>query len=230
MKVCSVEGCERRAASLGYCNTHYQQDKRGIKDLKPIVCKQKGICKMCGKPEHAQGLCNTCYARALNRGELGHVSIPKGSGQAFFNKVASIQTDQCIEWPYARSGIGYGHIRFQNPYGERAAHRYSHARFIGPIPDGLHVLHACDNPACVNPRHLRLGTPTDNMREMHARNRANNRRGEEAPKAKMTEEQATEIIGLLSSCSDMDLANRFGVSRMAIWLIRKGKNWKHLPR
>lgn len=63
----------------------------------------------------------------------------------------------CIEWPGKRHRNGYGQL------GRKTAHRVAYECAHGPIPDGLHVLHRCDNPPCINPEHLFLGTHHDNM-------------------------------------------------------------------
>lgn len=94
----------------------------------------------------------------------------------------------------------------------------------GPIPDGLVVRHKCDNPRCVNLEHLDLGTPGDNCRDRHER--GGTLRGEENGHAKLTENQAREILA--SAASTPELARRFGVSQRAVSLIRERKNWAHL--
>src|SRR6266550_5872844 len=72
------------------------------------------------------------------------------------------QEDQCWEWLGSRSK-GYGRITIN--CGTELAHRISWIVHIGPIPAGLNVLHHCDNPCCVNPSHLFVGTQTDNNRD-----------------------------------------------------------------
>ena len=67
---------------------------------------------------------------------------------------------ECWVWPRALSDKGYGQIS------QEGAHRVAWRAFYGTIPDGLHVLHECDNPPCFNPLHLFLGTHTDNMQDM----------------------------------------------------------------
>jgi hypothetical protein len=68
-------------------------------------------------------------------------------------------TRDCIEWKGRTDKDGYGTI------GSRRAHRVAWEQTFGPIPDGLQVLHKCDNPPCCNPDHLFLGTRTDNMND-----------------------------------------------------------------
>lgn len=82
--------------------------------------------------------------------------------------------DACWEWTRGRDPHGYG--RFATPNSD-LAHRASWELHNGPIPAGLNVLHHCDNPPCVNPRHLFLGTQKDNVDDMVAKGRARKPRG-----------------------------------------------------
>lgn len=87
----------------------------------------------------------------------------------------------CWEWTASRRGAGYG--RFQMGGKGHAAHRISWEMANGPIPSGMFVCHRCDNPSCVRPDHLFLGTPSDNTRDAYAKGRQTNPR----PQADMVE-------------------------------------------
>lgn len=83
--------------------------------------------------------------------------------------IAAGQEDECWEWQGRLNAGGYG--VFGHCRGERLAHRLAWIAEHGPIPDGLFILHECDNPRCCNPRHHRLGTKADNNADMFAKRR-----------------------------------------------------------
>jgi len=110
-----------------------------------------------------------------------------------------------------------------NALGEVLAHRISYIEHHGPIPDGLHVLHSCDNPPCINPDHLRVGTNDDNMRDRAERNRHARLFGERNPRAKLTESDVLAIR--LSSLPQKELAARYAVSQSNISVIKRRESW-----
>jgi hypothetical protein len=86
----------------------------------------------------------------------------------FWSKVDIKSADECWEWLSSKTSFGHGRFISEN---DITAHRFSWILFNGAIPDGLCVCHTCDNPGCVNPNHLWVGTKTDNNRDMTAKGR-----------------------------------------------------------
>ncbi len=91
----------------------------------------------------------------------------------FWAKVVPAVGDECWGWNASRNNKGYGVVGFPSKAGKVYAHRVSWEIHYWPIPDGLFVLHRCDNPICCNPRHLFLGTSADNVRDMIEKGRDN---------------------------------------------------------
>jgi hypothetical protein len=139
------------------------------------------------------------------------------------------KTDQCWEWTGCKNVKGYGRL-FIHKNGQRdvqLAHRLSYQAFIGDIPEGMFVLHGCDNPSCVKPDHLFLGTAQDNSSDMVAKDR--HARGERSGVAKLTDVEVEEIKKLSKEgVSGVMLAARFQVSVQTICGILKGRTWKHV--
>lgn len=97
--------------------------------------------------------------------------------EKFWSRVDKRGPDECWPWTGGRNTDGYGkapRATGSRPIGRgyTAAHRVSWAIHFGPVPDGLWVLHHCDNPPCVNPAHLWLGTNLDNIRDRDAKGRS----------------------------------------------------------
>ncbi len=142
----------------------------------------------------------------------------------FWSKVE--KTDGCWLWTGCIKRDGYGKVRISQR--SFIAHRVSWELSFGAIPDFLHVLHRCDNPACVRPEHLFLGTQRDNVADMDAKGRRGevNMRGERHPQARLTEADVRLIRSSLEHRSV--LARRFGVTGQAITDVRRRKSWKHV--
>lgn len=111
------------------------------------------------------------------------------------------------------------------------AHRVSWELHNGPIPDGLWVLHHCDNPSCVRPDHLYLGDAADNARDRarRARGRENRQNGRANANAKLSEGDVRAILAALQAgATQMAVAERFGVKQAQISRIARRENWHHL--
>jgi hypothetical protein len=142
----------------------------------------------------------------------------------FWSKVD--KTSSCWLWRGCKTGAGYGQIRITTAGQSKAiyAHRISWELTNGPIPEGLDVLHKCDNPPCVRPDHLFIGTQSDNENDSVSKGRWNHPKGEDHPKAILTLVQVAEIRR--SILSQRKLAKQYSVSRGAIQAILNGRNWR----
>jgi hypothetical protein len=128
---------------------------------------------------------------------------------------------------------GYGRMRVGKNKSIRA-HRLAYLLMVGKIPAGLCVCHKCDTPSCVNPKHLWLGTDSENTADRvrkgrtvtTCRGRANPPRGEAHPMAKLTQEKADQIrVFLAAGNRQEDIAAHFNISSSTVSLINVGKIW-----
>lgn len=135
------------------------------------------------------------------------------------------QGEGCWLWQGSLARAGYGTTWADGK--KVGAHRFSWQLHVGPIAEGLRVLHQCDTPACVNPGHLFLGTAADNTADMIAKER--NAFGEKHPMARLREQEALTIRRERSLGRPApELAARFRVSEDLIYKIAAGQLWKHL--
>lgn len=138
-------------------------------------------------------------------------------------------TDDCWEWT-GPTCKGYGY--FNGCIGKKwIASRLMWTLIFGDIPEGLWVLHQCDNPICVRPLHLFLGTNSDNCQDSIAKGRwsINRPRGEEKTIAKLSEYQVVQIRKLLKQAVyQYVIAAKFGICQQQVSRIHTRKHWRHV--
>lgn len=142
--------------------------------------------------------------------------------QNFFDWVdQSDGPDSCWPWLSGQNGKGYG-CYYRNR--KRCyAHRESFEIAKGPVPDGLYVLHRCDNRICCNPKHLFLGTHLENIADMVAKGR--NAKGEKSGAAKFSDEIVAKVIAAYKpgEVTQQEVADRFGMDRRHVASLYRGE-------
>lgn len=124
----------------------------------------KCVVPNCAMSQYSRGLCQRHYNRVWRRGH------PLAGERAYEFELRFQKGNGCWNWIGALSDRGYG--KFSLGKRKVRAHRFAYELYVAKIPQGMQVLHSCDNPKCVNPKHLWLGTHLDNMRDMEAKGRA----------------------------------------------------------
>ena len=136
-----------------------------------------------------------------------------------------VKTDTCWVWKGRTNKKGYGIIGFRNEDG-RMAHRVAWILKNGEIPEGLCVCHKCDNPPCVNPDHLFLGTNQENIADRHAKGRSNAPRGEQHGMSVLNDHQVKQIQS--DPRPSRQVGKTYGISKTHVLRIKKGESWKAL--
>lgn len=139
------------------------------------------------------------------------------------------KSEGCWNWRGSFIGtMGYGQFKFNTgeAWSYRYAHRVSWVIHNGLIPEGRLVLHDCDNPKCVRPDHLFLGSHADNMTDAKIKGRT--AKGERTNRNKLNAEQVSEIRTLQGTATHREIGILYGVKPSTIDQIMSGKHWKHL--
>lgn len=143
----------------------------------------------------------------------------------FWSKVEVKDRKECWIWRAGKDIDGYGMfwIKPQNQWAHRVAYEFE----FGPFNKKLHVLHKCDNPSCVNPHHLFLGTQQDNIDDML--NKGRSAKGERAHSAKLSGNQVKQIkILIKEGFSASVIAKKFKVHKSTIKDIKSKRTWLHI--
>lgn len=150
---------------------------------------------------------------------------PYGMAVSFIDEMDT-KCRECIEWPYSKNHNGYGVVWLNGKVFR--AHRVSFEKHIGEIGKGMVVIHDCDNPACVNPNHLKIGSQKDNLADMHRKNRA--AKGGHHGNSKLSE---SDVIAAKqkhkSGISIYRLAKLYDVNWTTMNRAVQGDTWRHIP-
>jgi len=167
------------------------------------------------------------------------MKISQNSIDLFWSKV--IKKSGCWEFQAAKDRDGYHRFGYKlegsNKYIQCGAHRFIMLIMGYNIPKGYVVCHHCDNPSCVNPEHLFIGTPADNNLDKLLKGRAKAPKGEKQANASLTDQQAREIKqravvgwrrGYNNGSNISELAKEYGIPRELVRRIARGELYKHV--
>jgi HNH endonuclease len=131
----------------------------------------------------------------------------------------------CWNWQRGKFQQGYGMIQIDHC--RQRAHRVSFSEFVGPIPDGLFVCHRCDNPGCINPSHLFLGTAQDNSSDMVAKGRQAT--GEENGNARLSDLLVQHIRSEhANGVNGRAISRALGIHNVAVYRVINRQSWKQV--
>lgn len=210
--------------------------------------KGQGTCKKCGKMFNWRRAKNQVIPMFCSMKCRGHTGFRPGSPlfisemneeQKFERLKKSyekhvIRQESCWDWKGSISNNGYPVMSCRRTIGADRGHKASWIIHNGPIPEGMHVCHSCDNRKCTNPEHLWIGTHKQNNDDKIAKGRAKYvqppvMKGEANPSAKLTEAMVKEIKCLLElGHSSYGIAKKFSVSKTTILRIKRNTHWKHI--
>jgi len=172
--ICTIPGCVATVKAKGLCRMHYLRVRRnGDTELRRQTVPAGGKCAVdgCEKPARGRGLCIMHYRREKRHGDPLHTTDRvTPTRERLLAMVRIHEITGCWEWAGHRNLKGYGSAWDGKTM--TRAHRVAYRVFVGAIPEGLFVLHRCDNPPCCNPEHLFLGTHLDNMEDMRNKGRS----------------------------------------------------------
>ena len=182
----------------------------------------------CNEKSDAKGFCPVHYMRFKRHGDpLATSNTPYGLPLAFLEEAITRETDDCIEWPFSRNGLGYGTVIIDGK--TMTAPRAVLERAKGPPPhpksQAAHLPEVCHNPACINLRHLRWASPQENAADRNLDGTANT--GERAGPSRLTTEQVLRIRA--DPRRQALIAKDYDVSQGTVSGIKSRRTWRHLP-
>jgi hypothetical protein len=143
----------------------------------------------------------------------------------FWSRVDKKSADECWLWIGAFDKDGYGQMRDGIRKIQDRGHKFSYRLHFGVIPKNMCVCHKCDNPSCVNPNHLFLGTALDNQKDKMAKNR--HAKGESQGHSKLTNEQISQIRSRANDDYKV-LCSEFNIVPSTVYRIWHKESWKHI--
>lgn len=230
-RVCSIDECDGKPVGRGWCSKHWQKWRRWGDPLGSAPPKMPCSVDDCDRPTVGRGWCERHWDKWRRYGDptAGYTRPYKnGTALAFLMAHWDDDTAECIVWPFATNGHGYGVVRVNGQ--TRAVHVLACERHHGPRPDGMEAAHApviCHNRACFNGRrHVAWATPVEN--NAHKKLDGTSLEGDAAPWAVLTRAQINEILaryGATPRPTQKELAAEYGVTPSNISAIIRGRSW-----
>jgi hypothetical protein len=172
------------------------------------------------------------------------ISLTDEEIKKFWSRTRQSEISDCILWVGNKKETGYGLMKVRDK--KWYAHRLSYIFNVGAIPLGMEILHSCDTPACINPKHLSYGTHAENLRQASVRGRLKGLKGDLSSSrrfpecrprgrmnhfSKLNEEKVAEILfySQYRAANAKDLAASYGVAYRTIMDILERKTWIHVP-
>lgn len=227
---CSIEDCDQPHYARGHCKRHYERLMRSGHPTDAGRNKPGGPCLVdgCPRPAVTMNYCNRHYLKYRKYGDATITKMAqaeKGEPECFFREVVmTYDGDECLTWPFADNGAGYGILHRDGRM--RLVSRLVCEEVNGPAPTPDHeTAHNCGRGhlGCVTKGHLRWATHSEN--QMDRVDHDTHTRGERCPTAKLTEAEVQKIRGLRGKLSQARIAEMFGVSAGQVARIHLRKQW-----
>ena len=187
-----------------------------MKNVPTKLCRVQG----CGRPHSARGYCLMHYKRWRKNADM--YAPPQGASlkEKFEYDFAHSQGrgERCWRWRGKVGSSGYGYVYADGKH--HLAHRLAYEYRVGTIPEGLFVCHGCDNPLCVNPSHLYLGTHHENIHEAAFKGRLHT-------KLHPAQVSLLKKVAGGEHATQREWAEAFGVNQATISRILSGDAWWH---
>lgn len=225
---CQADNCGQVVYAKSLCRLHYQRNRKPPKTQirRARQPKSKVRCQVddCEQFVYAKALCRLHWQRSRYKPKP---RTKRPALERFESKVDRSDINGCHVWTGGHSNFGHGLIHLD---GKRriGAHVFAYLHFVGPIPEGLFVCHRCDNPPCVRPDHLFVGTAADNNRDRANKGRSNPAVGERSGHAKLTWDGVAAIRERYAhgGIRYKDLAAQYGVDEGTIKSVIQAKSWR----
>lgn len=193
---------------------------------RPFPCSVPG----CKKLQRARGYCCAHWDRWRKHGDPLGGRIPNGERVRFVQEeVLSYKGTDCLVWPFPLTTHGRAYFRIGGKL--TSVSRYVCQHRHGPPPaDSYHAAHSCGkgHTGCISPKHLSWKTPAENNadKKLHGTHQV----GEQSPTAKISTDDAKQIISLRGKLTQREIGEMFGISSAHVCSIQRGTWWKHLDR